>query len=87
MQFEPGQLLQVGNRFYSVSGVYLGAEGCASMVGLSPLTERPGNAGGPRVEEMLTPKPVLEMALSSESARLFSPVRLADRCDRVPLGL
>lgn len=72
--FKPGQLIQIGERFYSVAGVYLGAVGHVSMIGLSPVTERPGHAGGPNVTEMLTPLPVLEMALASESARVYAPL-------------
>ena len=75
MIYQPGQLLQISNRFYAVAGVYLGAQGHASMVGLNPISEAPGNAGGPRVEEMLTPVPVLDMALASESARLYAPLK------------
>lgn len=75
IQFQPGQLLQIGLNFYAVSGVYLGTIGCTSLIGLQSLTERPGNAGGPTVDEMLTPLPVLEMALACDSARLYAPVK------------
>lgn len=66
--FQPGDVINVGDDFYRVSGVYLGALNCVDLIGLEPMTERPGNAGGPNVTEMLVPEKILAAAVRQAGA-------------------
>ena len=61
--FQPGDVIEVGDDFYRVVGVYLGALNCVSMIGLETMTERPGNAGGAAIKEMMVPEKILAAAV------------------------
>lgn len=61
-RWEVGDLLIIGDDSYRVVGIYPGALNCVSLIALEPITERPGNAGGPPVNRMLTPEWILNAA-------------------------
>lgn len=69
-----GDIIIVDGDSYKVSGVYLGAVNCVSMVGLIPMTERFGSAGGPIVTEMLMPLHLLNAAIGDRAGHYKSVI-------------
>lgn len=57
---QPGDLYNPGQHFYRVVGVYLGAVGQESMVGLRSLDLEYGTAHGEDIDEMLVPLDFIE---------------------------
>lgn len=52
----PGDLVNVGNRFWKVVGCYYGAVGQEDVIGIESLDRSYGDIGyGPRIKELLVP--------------------------------
>ena len=71
--FRPHQVVRVKGRWYQVVGVFLGAEGQTSLVGVVPLSEKPGCAYGKTEAEMLVPEVLLSALVKSGGAELYRP--------------
>jgi len=77
--WQPRDVVMILDGCYRVTGVYLGALGQVSMIGLEPMTERPGrrttdDGFGPPVTEMLVPLNILNAAVASDKARHYRDV-------------